>query len=444
MLKGRVIKIVNVMLSLLLVIGLLQFPAPSKAQAATPKSCKISYKATARNSEIEKVLYYTNKKREAHGKKPLKLDKRLSRYAIRRAGEMVIKFDHRRPNGRYFSTYQMGNNTKMGENIAAGRPTAEAVVDGWMKSKGHRDQLLDSNYTSIGIGVVEYKGERFWVQLFGNRREYYKAPTKDVSRTFTTYAKPYNLNLKQYFNKGYTKSYIYHKEPNHTGWPSVYIYPSCFKWSSSNTKVAKVRNGKITKVGGGTAYIRAYIGTIKKSRQISVSGSKVVNMKSRKLYRGYTYKMKTPNNYSAKYYKWSVGNTGLATVSKNGYVKAKYPGATYVYAKRKNKTYRYRIRIVPYAARNFKVVKRSWGDKQGVQLSWNKTSGMSGVVIYGAVKKNGKYKFKKWAVIDNPNLVGMSYVCPGHPTVAFKIYSYKYMDGARYFGPVSKTHYVRL
>lgn len=440
MLKGRLIKITNIMLSLLLVIGLCQFPVSSKAQAATPQSYKINFTATAKHSQVDKILRYTNQERAAVGLPPLELDKYLSEYAMQRAGETVIKWDHERPNGKEVTANKMGNNTTMGENIAVGHPTAEAVMKGWMKSEGHRKNILKSDYTSIGIGAVEYKGQYFWVQLFGNYREEYTAPAKDVSRKYTTYATPSNLYLTQYFDKGYTKSYIYHRQPGDFSWPNVYLYPSCFDWSSSNTNVARVSNGKITKVGTGTAYISAKLGPITKSRQIRVSEHKLVTMKSRKLYRGKTYKMKTPNNYSAKYYKWSVGNKSLATVSENGYVKAKYPGITHVYAKRGNTTYKYRIRIVPYAVRDFKASKRSWG----VQLSWRKTGGMSGVVVYGATKRNGKYNFKKWAVIDNPNLVGMSYVCPGHPRIAFKVYSYKYMDGARYLGPASKTYYLSL
>src|SRR5262252_7092823 len=46
----------------------------------------------------------------------------------------------------------------IGENIAAGYPTPEAVVSGWMASPGHRANILSSRFTEIGIGVVSGGG----------------------------------------------------------------------------------------------------------------------------------------------------------------------------------------------------------------------------------------------------------------------------------------------
>ena len=59
----------------------------------------------------------------------------------------------------------------IGENIAAGYPTPEAVVSGWMASPGHRANILSSNYTEIGIGMVSGAGSfgTYWTQEFGSR-----------------------------------------------------------------------------------------------------------------------------------------------------------------------------------------------------------------------------------------------------------------------------------
>lgn len=54
----------------------------------------------------------------------------------------------------------------VGENIAMGYPTAEAVMDGWMNSDGHRKNILNSDFTKIGIGVYSSGGTLYWVQLF--------------------------------------------------------------------------------------------------------------------------------------------------------------------------------------------------------------------------------------------------------------------------------------
>ncbi|WP_345238764.1 CAP domain-containing protein [Pontibacillus salipaludis] len=43
-----------------------------------------------------------------------------------------------------------------GENIAAQYPDAPAVVEGWLNSEGHREALLNENYTHLGVGVYRY------------------------------------------------------------------------------------------------------------------------------------------------------------------------------------------------------------------------------------------------------------------------------------------------
>jgi len=62
--------------------------------------------------------------------------------------------------------------TAIGENIAAGYQSPEAVVAGWMASPGHRQNLLNSKYKEIGIGMAVGGGRygTFWTQDFGARR----------------------------------------------------------------------------------------------------------------------------------------------------------------------------------------------------------------------------------------------------------------------------------
>ena len=64
-----------------------------------------------------------------------------------------------------------------GENIAAGQTTAEQVVEGWMNSPGHRANILNPNFTEIGIGYAFLKNDtgsvnynHYWTQVFGTPR----------------------------------------------------------------------------------------------------------------------------------------------------------------------------------------------------------------------------------------------------------------------------------
>src|ERR687886_2311238 len=61
--------------------------------------------------------------------------------------------------------------TAIGENIAAGYPSPEAVVAGWMASPGHRANILSPNFTEMGVGVVTGADKlgTYWAEEFGTR-----------------------------------------------------------------------------------------------------------------------------------------------------------------------------------------------------------------------------------------------------------------------------------
>lgn len=62
------------------------------------------------------------------------------------------------------------------ENIAAGRSTPEAVMEQWLNSPGHRNNILNSEYTEIGVGHYylesdpgKFQYKHYWTQVFGKR-----------------------------------------------------------------------------------------------------------------------------------------------------------------------------------------------------------------------------------------------------------------------------------
>jgi len=76
-----------------------------------------------------------------------------------------------------------------GENLACGHVTAEQVVQGWMDSPGHRRNLLDPNWTHIGVYAINYENEPgpqngwigyYWAQVFG--KEPCPMPVQDACR----------------------------------------------------------------------------------------------------------------------------------------------------------------------------------------------------------------------------------------------------------------------
>lgn len=118
--------------------------------------------------QIQKALDNTNKLRAEKGLPPLKYDASLAAYAQLRAGELAVAFSHNRPDGQSYATQVIG---LVGENIAGGYATAdETVLKQWRESVGHYQNMTNSRYTSIGIGMVYVPNSRYkyyWVQIFG-------------------------------------------------------------------------------------------------------------------------------------------------------------------------------------------------------------------------------------------------------------------------------------
>ena len=109
----------------------------------------------------------------------LAYDYDLERLAMKRAAEIALSYSHTRPNGgRSFSVYSeegITNWRALGENIAAGYLSAEAVNMGWREDnenyagQGHRRNMLSADFNCVGIGHVYYNGYHYWVEEFAYR-----------------------------------------------------------------------------------------------------------------------------------------------------------------------------------------------------------------------------------------------------------------------------------
>ena len=125
---------------------------------------------------VEEVVALVNQQRAAQGLPALKLDTALEGAAQIRAQECVKVFSHTRPDGtRYRTAIDQAGVVAgySGENAASGHTTPQQVVDGWMKSEGHRANILSPHYTRIGVGLAANDGSNAyrgyaWVQLFAD------------------------------------------------------------------------------------------------------------------------------------------------------------------------------------------------------------------------------------------------------------------------------------
>ena len=118
----------------------------------------------------EQVVELVNQERTKAGLSAVTLDQNIASAALVRAKEIETSFSHTRPNGSKFSTAltEQGVTFKgAGENIAWGQKSPEAVIQAWMNSEGHRANILNKNFTKIGVGYYQNAaGRNFWPQLF--------------------------------------------------------------------------------------------------------------------------------------------------------------------------------------------------------------------------------------------------------------------------------------
>lgn len=119
---------------------------------------------------VQQVVNLVNQERAKAGLSPVTADTSIQAAAQVRAKEIEKSFSHTRPDGSSFSTAltQQGVTYRgSGENIAWGQKTPEQVMNGWMNSEGHRANILNKNFTKIGVGYHQNaSGTNYWTQLF--------------------------------------------------------------------------------------------------------------------------------------------------------------------------------------------------------------------------------------------------------------------------------------
>ncbi len=105
-------------------------------------------------------------------------DAKLEEIAMQRAAELALYYSHTRANGEGCDTAfrDLGySGWTFGENIAAGYVSAADVFKGWCEdgaddnysTQGHRRNMLNGNFTAIGMGHVVYNGTHYWAMELG-------------------------------------------------------------------------------------------------------------------------------------------------------------------------------------------------------------------------------------------------------------------------------------
>jgi uncharacterized protein YkwD len=123
----------------------------------------------------KEVLTYINQYRAERGLSPLKMNAAITREATRHSQEMAnhqVPFGHTGFQQRMKHLYHdLQYATGGAENVAYNYKTAKIVVDGWIKSPGHRQNIV-GRYDLTGVGIVrDAAGKLYYTQLFVRQKD---------------------------------------------------------------------------------------------------------------------------------------------------------------------------------------------------------------------------------------------------------------------------------
>jgi len=129
--------------------------------------------------QSSQIITLINNVRIKNNLKPLIIDPELLKASEEKVNDMVKKsyFSHVSPKeNKRWSSFILENNytyKEAGENLANGYKTPEEIVQAWLDSPSHRENIFTKEYqdTSVSLqrGFLNGKSTIFVVQLFGNR-----------------------------------------------------------------------------------------------------------------------------------------------------------------------------------------------------------------------------------------------------------------------------------
>jgi uncharacterized protein YkwD len=147
-------------------------PAP-----APPTPAKAGASPSSYNGTETRIFALINAERQHQGLPALVYNAQLDRMAKIQAANMarLQKMAHTLPESQTptlgsratYVGYPFG---RLAENVAQGYPNAEAVVQGWMTSSGHRHNILNADVVETGIGIARAPGGAlYFCQVFGRQ-----------------------------------------------------------------------------------------------------------------------------------------------------------------------------------------------------------------------------------------------------------------------------------
>ncbi|MGW0291597.1 CAP domain-containing protein [Streptomyces tuirus] len=144
---------------------------PSRTATKAPKKPSAPAAPSGESAAAAQVLSLVNEERAKVGCSPVTASSALAGLAQSYSEDMAARgfFDHTDPDGStpWDRAEKAGISNLGGENIARGQADAAAVMDAWMNSPGHRANILNCDFKTLGVGVELGSGGPWWTQNFG-------------------------------------------------------------------------------------------------------------------------------------------------------------------------------------------------------------------------------------------------------------------------------------
>lgn len=291
-------KSLSVILALALILTCaLCYPVSAEDSASRTVTGEFNY------DFARQVLKLVNKERKSDGKDALVMDSGLLHSAMTRAAECSVSFSHERPNGTdCFSIVDWEK--AVGENIAAGQISPENVMYSWMNSAGHRENILNSDYTKIGVGCFISGNRTYWAQCFSggsNVTPSEKTGCECVKVNISLTSVRETSVVKNSFGKHKTATKNIKATTAKNGKIKRYC-KNCKKPLSSSViyKIKSVKLSKTTYKYNGKKKKPGVTVKNSKGKTISKKHYTVSYSKGRKARGKYTVTVKFKNNYSGK------------------------------------------------------------------------------------------------------------------------------------------------
>jgi uncharacterized protein YkwD len=156
------------------------FPPPARVRQAPAPIQPWSQAPVSLKDVEDRIWRFTNDARRKYGLPPVSPEGALSRVSQAYSMDMLVRhfFSHTNPEGLtagerlksfyHGPIYGWGENIWEGSNLSTVDPEALArrIMDSWMSSSGHRQNILCPDYTHVGIGVAASGREILATQLF--------------------------------------------------------------------------------------------------------------------------------------------------------------------------------------------------------------------------------------------------------------------------------------